>query len=188
MEKWNKGDKNGGTVQVPIVPMSDVLRSIPEHVPIEFIMTDMQGHDLTAFRDGIKEISSRAVPYIKTEVNFGKVSAYNNSFNDICDGWLPLMEAYGYRLIMLKKRGRGHNPEGYGSHNEAVRTCRDEVDKSKDIEPKENLQFYEGDALWVFGDVDSPNLNMFKYPVVQEVLERKMFSPDEYDRCNHASV
>lgn len=174
-----------------MVPLSAVIRSVPVDVPIEFVKTDMQGYDLIAVKEGISELAKRAVPYVKTEVNFDTTaSSYARVSNGICDGWLPLMKSHGYTLVMLKRKSLAvRRPEGYGSHDDAEYTCRHQnitngsssiTNKSED---SNNLHKYEADALWKLSELETPDVSRYDYPTVQEVLEKKAFGTEDYEKC-----
>jgi hypothetical protein len=153
---WNNGKRGGQgggrAVIVPILKLSEVLEVIPRHLPISHILTDVQGHDFDLIRSGIALIRARNVTTLKTEVFVDQKSSFDNAENDLCLHWLPLMTEHGYVLEKL------HPPrEKYGSHEEAVATCREQL---KDFYKNRNgtiiKKMKEWDALWRLDTIKEP--------------------------------
>lgn len=153
---WNNGKRGGQgggrAVIVPILKLSEVLEVIPRHFPISHILTDVQGHDFELIRSGIAMIRARNVTTLKTEVFVDQKSSFDNAENDLCLHWLPLMIEHGYVLEKLYP-----TREKYGSHEEAVATCREQL---KDFYENRNgtiiKKMKEWDALWRLATIKEP--------------------------------
>lgn len=99
--KWNfglNGEKGGGQqVQVPLITLQTVLETIGDEIPIDFIMTDMQGHDFETVSSAIDMLLARNVTRLRTEVALDRSITYRGVKNDLCLHWMPFMESHGYR-------------------------------------------------------------------------------------------
>ena len=84
-------------IVVPVVTLAAVLASVPPSVSLEYLMTDMQGHDFRALRSAGSAL--RRVPYIKTEVWLRRQYEYEGAHNDFCSDFLPLMLSLGYEPL-----------------------------------------------------------------------------------------
>ena len=86
-----KGIEN---VIVPVITLSSLLSSIPSTAEISVMMTDIQGLDFTAIKEGA-EILKEKVTHLKTEVWKEDKYTYDDTKNDLCRDWIPFMEELG---------------------------------------------------------------------------------------------
>jgi hypothetical protein len=99
---WNNDPERDGALKfVPILSLRNVLDSIPSDVKIDFLKTDMQGHDFAAISASGDALAQRQVPRVWTEVWYDDVSSYQGVHNDLCRDWIPFMESIGYELVGL---------------------------------------------------------------------------------------
>jgi hypothetical protein len=195
---WNGGLRGGQgagrPMLVPVVHPIDVLRVIPSHIPISFILTDIQGHDYDVMQAAIAVIRERNVTAIQTEVFLDQKVSFMDAKNDLCLHWLPLMTQHGYVLEAL-------NPprENYTSHDEAIETCHHQVN---DFYTNRNGTFQnalkERDALWRLATIPEPlGIEFFQehaplYPNLVGLIKfRKQvehlfpnFTTSDYQQCN----
>lgn len=170
---WNQGRQKGATKLVPVIPMIDVVNAIPTDVSVDLIMTDAQGYDYTIIKSAISEIRSRGFKYLKTEVYLDQVTTYKDVENDFCQNWLPMMTENGYTFVRLEQ-----DDEGYGSLEEAQKTCSQAKGVSKTAGLKER------DALWVLTSLATiPDIEVFLYEKLQADT-KPAFSKQEYGACN----
>lgn len=168
---WN-GDPNrdGKKMVVPIFPFQDVLNSIPTNVGIDFIKTDMQGHDFAAVSGVGKSLAARGVPRLITEVYLDDTQTYEGVNNDLCRDWLPYMTSVGYELAYMNK---------FGSAEEAKNFCKGMAKTNRTYKTGLN----EGDAFWRLTSVVSPeadDMSQYTYPLVQDGTT---FPKEKYAEC-----
>lgn len=81
---WNK---NGGSIKVvPTMSMRTILESLQLYA-IDFIKTDMQGHDFSAISSAGDLLVKQGVKRLMTEVYWGNVVTYQGIRNDLCKDW-----------------------------------------------------------------------------------------------------
>lgn len=85
---------------VPVFSLETLLNSIPKHIQILELHTDMQGFDLTAIKSA--GLSIRRIPKLQTEV-YMDTSAYQGVANDFEKDWKPYMEKVGYKAVNQAK-------------------------------------------------------------------------------------
>jgi Methyltransferase FkbM domain len=194
--KWNgglTGEKGGGRPRlVPILRLVDILDAIPSHLPISFLMTDVQGHDFELIQSAIQTIRRRGVRALQTEVFLDQMVTFQNATNDLCLHWMPLMTEHGYILESLFPPR-----ENYASHQEAVRTCQNQL---QDFYANRGGKFVERmkewDARWRLASIEAPLGDSFfrehapYHPNASVKLRRQwnsfypVFSDEEYESCN----
>lgn len=81
---------------VPVVSLRLVLESIPGHLDVLFLLTDMQSYDLQGLRSAGKLI--RRVHWIVSEVQINGFQHYRGVSNDLQLDWMPFMESNGFRM------------------------------------------------------------------------------------------
>jgi len=97
---WNNNSNRDGTLKfVPVLSLRNVLDSIPTDINIDFLKTDMQGHDFAAILPSGDAMAQRKIPRLMTEVYVDDVSTYQGVTNDLCRDWIPFMESIGYELV-----------------------------------------------------------------------------------------
>ena len=174
--KWNSDqNRDGKKIIVPVLPFQDILNSIPTKVRIDFIKTDMQGHDFAAVSSVGKSLLARGVPRLLTEVYFDDVQTYVGVDNDFCRDWLPYMTSVGYELAYVSH---------FSSSEEAKKHC-DEIAKTSNRTYVGGLK--EGDAYWRHPSAVSSEANdmsYYSYPVVQTGTD---FTAEEYATCFNSS-
>ena len=103
---WNddasRGD--GSAHVVPLLPLAQVLGSLPHGVELSLIKTDMQGADFGALRS-VGRAALRRAQWLWTEMWVDNVRTYAGADNDFCRDYLPLMRAWGFKLVQLKCEG-----------------------------------------------------------------------------------
>jgi len=70
---------NESAINVTVHTLKELLEAIPEQIPINFLKTDMQGHDLVAIKsagNAIKRVSA-----VKSEVHKGNGTSYDGPDN-----------------------------------------------------------------------------------------------------------
>jgi FkbM family methyltransferase len=106
---WNKDET---TINVTVHTLKELLEAVPEEVPIQFLKTDMQGHDLTAIKsagDLIKRVSRiKSEVYADGEPSYRGVDNSNTSFlsymNDV--GFRPLSPCTPWRRLQTEIIGK----------------------------------------------------------------------------------
>lgn len=98
---WNQGANMGGMHIVPVLPMRLVLASLPPHIRVWYLKTDMQGYDFEALV-GAGELLRERVHYIQTEVWLHNKQSYLGVYNDFCLHHLPYMRKQGFEIAMLQ--------------------------------------------------------------------------------------
>lgn len=179
-EAWadkNKNKKYGKLSVVPLVSMHDVLSSIPPSVNIQYLQTDMQGHDFDAISSVGFHLAKRGIAYIKTEIWVDDTVSYEGVQNDLCRDWLPYMTKIGYVLDSL----RTANPKKYSSPAEAERVCNEVVKNSAGKKRPQKVGRKEGDAYWRLKTVQKP----FDFEYLRLNKRTTLhFTPEEYEQCN----
>ena len=99
---WEFSPQTSPPRLVPVLSMRAVLGSIPAHIDIWFLKTDMQGHDFVALSSAADLLRTR-VHYIMSEVAVNNVRAYNGTSNDLCRQHLPFMRANGFTALGMCK-------------------------------------------------------------------------------------
>jgi len=92
---WNKGGKgdNGKLVLAPVITLSSLLRSIPAFTKVSVLMTDIQGFDFAAIKEGASVLKEK-VTHLVTEVWKDDKYTYDAQ-NDFCRDWMPFMKKLG---------------------------------------------------------------------------------------------
>jgi hypothetical protein len=171
---WNNNEhRDGKTLVVPILPFQDVLDSIPANVRIDFIKTDMQGHDFAAISSVGTALAARGVLRLLTEVYFDDVQTYVGVNNDFCRDWLPFMASIGFELVSVTS---------FSSPEEAKIHC-DRVRASTDRTITAGLK--EGDAFWRLVSAVPPETDDMAYYEYSSVQTAITFSEQEYAGCLH---
>jgi hypothetical protein len=93
---WNTGNKKGGIEYVTIMPMDMLLKSIPEHIDIVWLKTDMQGFDFEAIKSAGRALLR--VSKLSTEVYCGGLRTYAGVNNDLALDWMEYMDSIGFDL------------------------------------------------------------------------------------------
>lgn len=178
---WNNNpDRGDGQMKiVPVLPLRDVIQSIPSNVDIDFILTDMQGYDFMAIQSAGDFLAQRNVKRLKTEVYMDDTVTYVGVHNDFCRDWLPYMLSIGYELVHL-------SGSGYANKEQALESCS-VTDGKKEEEKVQRLSvagLKEADALWrlssLFGSDQQDDLKLYSYPTIQH---GQPFSDEEYASC-----
>jgi hypothetical protein len=79
-----------------------LIDSIPPHISIIELHTDMQGYDFTAVMSAGRSILR--IPKLQTEVVLKK-PAYKGVNNSLDDDWKPYMLSLGYKLDKVTQSG-----------------------------------------------------------------------------------
>jgi hypothetical protein len=93
---WNTGENRGGMEYVTIMPMDMLLNSIPEHIDIVWLKTDMQGFDLEAIKSAGRALLR--VSKLSTEVYCEGLRTYEGVNNDLALDWMEYMDSIGFDL------------------------------------------------------------------------------------------
>jgi hypothetical protein len=93
---WNTGNNRGGVEHVTVMPMDMLLNSIPEHIDIVWLKTDMQGFDLEAIKSAGRKLLR--VWKLTTEVHCTGLQSYAGAKNDLALDWLEYMDSIGFDL------------------------------------------------------------------------------------------
>mmetsp|Transcript_2669 Transcript_2669/g.3065 ORF Transcript_2669/g.3065 Transcript_2669/m.3065 type:complete len:359 (+) Transcript_2669:543-1619(+) len=150
---------------VPTITMNQLLSSIPPHIPINFMMTDMQGYDYAAVKFGMKEIVKRQIPVIVTEVSIAGQYLYEGVDNDLCFHWIPMMTKHGYYLYKVTR----HSLTNIWFRNaNAVQSklCQHQS------AAKVKYGFNEGNAIWRLVNSTIAKSIPYIYPTVSNEKER----------------
>lgn len=94
-KRKRKGEDFSGTQLVPTITLKHLLLAIPKRIHIEFLMTDMQGGDLTGMRSAGSSL--RRVSQIFSEVHLNGINSYSGPSNQLHD-FLPFMLRSGFQL------------------------------------------------------------------------------------------
>jgi FkbM family methyltransferase len=171
--KWNQ---NGGSLKVvPTMSLRTILASLQPYT-IDFIKTDMQGHDFSAISSAGDLLVQQGVKRLMTEVYWGNVVTYQGIHNDFCKDWWPYMTKIGYVFEGLSER----HMAGYGNAEELAATCRKEMEAAKD----ETAGLQEINALWRLRTETSMGLGVYEYGVHQSKRAGHQFTNEEYARCH----
>jgi FkbM family methyltransferase len=181
---WAKGEHSGGSRIVPLVSLQQVIAAVPLHIPIRLIMTDIQGHDFTAISSAIITITSRQIPYLRTEVSLDGTFAYPGAMNDLCRDWIPFMEQHGYVFEGLFPP---RTKAGWTTVEEILNSCQQQrLDR---LDPRAALK--ELDALWRLASAPMNPQVAYQYPAhspnpkrPNSYLKIPTFSDDEYATCS----
>lgn len=136
---------------VPTVTMHSVLNSIPDHVRIPYLKTDMQGADFSALRS-VGDLLRR-IPWIASEVWHHNSVMYKGFDNDFCRHWLPHMTSMGYLVAAISKTDFNMCNDviesvrlNAGDGQAAIETfCEDSILQY----PVQTERYCECDILWV---------------------------------------
>ena len=93
--------KNGHDIQVNVHTLKELLDAVPKDVPIQFLKTDMQGHDLTAIKSAGSEITRISKVLSEAYVN-GKEPNYKGVTNDR-ESFETYMKKMGFRESSCSK-------------------------------------------------------------------------------------
>jgi len=150
---------------VPTITMNQLLSSVPPHIPINYMMTDMQGYDHAAVKSGMKEIIRRQIPVIVTEVTIGGLCTYEGVNNDLCYHWIPMMAQHGYYLDKVTR---------HSLKNIWFRNAKDAQAKicQKQSAAKVKYGFNEGNAVWRLMNSTIAKKMPYIYPTVSEEKAR----------------
>jgi hypothetical protein len=174
---WNKHTE---LKIVPTIAFRKILESLRGY-NIDFLLTDMQGHDFTAVSSVGDLLAEVGVKRIVTEVYKDKVYTYKGVQNDLCENWLPHMTKIGYVFEGLSKITTGLETlvEGYRNAQEIKETCKVSTAKMEEL-PKAGLNEYN--ALWrLKSEAASNNLGIYQYGTASDTGQK--FSPEDYAKC-----
>jgi len=90
---------------VPVIPLQDLLDSIPTDLEIEFLKTDTQGFDLSVLKSASRE-AIRRVTRIQSETYSAGNQRYAAQNNRLVEDWIPFMAEMGYELTNPVKDGK----------------------------------------------------------------------------------
>jgi hypothetical protein len=93
---WNTGNNRGAVEHVTVMPMDMLLNSIPEHIDIVWLKTDMQGFDFEAIKSAGRDLLR--VSKLSTEVHCEGLQSYAGVKNDLALDWMEYMDAIGFDL------------------------------------------------------------------------------------------
>jgi hypothetical protein len=88
---------------VPVMSLKMLLHSIPAHIEITELHTDMQGYDFLAIKSAAKSI--HRIKKLQTEVHIKDVP-YAGVSNDYDKDWVPYMKHMGYNLTKMIGGGK----------------------------------------------------------------------------------
>ena len=103
---WNKADRVMQTppVIVPVISMQNVLSSVPPHIDIWLLKTDMQGFDASAIKAGGDMLSR--IHYVHAETYLLGAHPYKTApGNSFCKDLLPTLTAKGFAPVGLYREG-----------------------------------------------------------------------------------
>lgn len=185
---WARGQNAGGSRNVPLVSLQQVIAAVPLHIPIRLVMTDIQGHDFTAVSSAITTITSRQIPYLRTEVSLDGTFSYPGAKNDLCRDWIPFMEQHGY---VFEGFFPPRTKDGWTTVEEILNSCQQQRLERPD--PRAALK--ELDALWRLPSAPVNPEVAYQYPVLSpnqrrpnKSLQIPKFSDDEYTTCSKPKV
>ena len=172
---WNKHTE---LKIVPTIGFRKILESLRGY-KIDFILTDMQGHDFAAVSSVGNLLAEVGVKRIVTEVYKDKVNTYKGVQNDLCENWLPHMKKKGYVFEGLSKNHCFETlVEGYRDAQEIEETCKVSTVKMEEL--KAGLNEYN--ALWRLKiEAASDNLGIYQYGTTRDTVHK--FSPEDYAKC-----
>lgn len=144
--------KGAPLLAVPVISMGGLLASIPPHVTLYALKTDMQGHDFSALSSVGPRL--RVAHWILSETYLKGTNLYKlQTGNDFCDQWLPHMTRMGYELHALRGafgvRGR---PYLAMNTSQAEDFCAQHQDEPPTTAapppPPHGLRHREANAVW----------------------------------------
>jgi len=90
---------------VPVIPLQDLLDSIPTDLEIEFLKTDTQGFDLSVLKSASRE-AIRRIARIQSETYSATNERYAAVNNRLIEDWIPFMTEMGFELTNPVKKGK----------------------------------------------------------------------------------
>ena len=178
-QKHGKRRKNGrkrydGSIKlVPLLTLESLLNSIPQHIQIVAMKTDMQGYDFVAIQGGGQTLLER-VPHLMTEVWDDDVYSYNAK-NDLCRDWLPYMTQLGYDLVKTRYET---DPQ------KVIEYCKQRlIDFPTRPSVNESAGLHENDAYWIRrGSDDASNVTHVNLDITLPKY-RPTFTSEDYESC-----
>jgi len=183
---WNSDPERDGAIKfVPVLSLRNLLDSIPSDVKIDFLKTDMQGHDFAAISASGDALAQRQIPRVWTEAWYDDVSSYQGVHNDLCRDWIPFMESIGYELVGLDNAlgtidlSHYKREDGVTTNVHMVKNrCAHQLAHAPDRPPFQP-GLNELDALWRLKSVvseENDSVDLYHYRGV-------LFTPEEYASC-----
>jgi len=179
---FQQTDHSTITKIVPVLTLTQVLRSIPTAVEILMLDTDLQGYDFTAVAAALP--FPRRIPYLKTETTLDDdhYEPYIGTQNSLCRDWLPFLTAHGYHLVGTQVGGRRNVVPGFESTAQALQTCRRSSNNNNSY-----YKYKEVDALWSLDDIEEDHLDAFAFLTLSN-RTKPPFSEQEYAACHNRDV
>ena len=174
VDYWNNEtlSRHDGSLRLtPIITLESLLNSIPRHVQIVAMKTDMQGYDFVALKGAGNALVER-VPYLMTEVWDDDIYSYDAK-NDLCRDWLPYMTKLGYDLV---KTTLENDP------TKVIEYCERRL-KEYPVRPSVNASagMRENDAYWIRRR-DAHNVTTLRLSLTLPRYKPKYTSKD-YEKC-----
>jgi len=185
----NKNRGDGKSKLVPSLTLETILQSIPVHIDIPYIKTDMQGYDFAAVRAGRTALLERGIKNIETETVWNDSYQYEDVYNDLCRDWLPYMTELGY-IYDFRRENEGYcPPEKFETLEKAQQTCNDFI-SANPTRQKTNLDTkYTCNVMWRLASIPSTgNTDPYDFPTLPAASNNRRkvpytYTTDEYNSC-----
>ena len=168
---------------VPTIGLRLILESL-RNFEIDFILTDMQGHDFAAVSSVGDFLAKAGVKRLVTEVYRDQVFTYQGVQNDLCQDWLPHMTNIGYVFEGLTEMSGDTEGliDGYRNAEEIVGSCKIAASKT-DKTPKAGLSEYN--AFWRLQSEPAigEGIDAYQYGTHSERQPGHSFTEADYKKC-----
>ena len=188
-QAWNssKRRRDGRKKVVPLVSFKTLFESIPPDIPINYIRTDMQGHDFLAFVSAGDLPAKRGVKFLETETHPDETVQYKGAHNDLCRDWLPHMTRIGYVLEGARDDYNKRYPE-FENAVVSLETCRKRLKSNPERPPGNPESTLTYNAFWrLKTEALSTNTDAWDYPNFHPKRPSPLvpkFSPQQYASCH----